>query len=273
MASPGPLETRLPSVTMARPTRPSIGEMTRVNSRSSSRGAQRRLDRGDRGGRLVGRRGPAFALLGGDGVLAGQPLGPLQLGGGALHRRAGPRQLGGEPIDLRLEGPGVDLEEHLAAADDRALLERHGGDEAGNARPDVDRVAPPRGGRCTSSHSVMSRAMTSATVTCAGGGSPCCAAGRAQPLSQPAARSEAMRRAGVPRMTRLVEVSIDPENCAPRRPLHNRAQGRRGAPPKAAPPAATSRAGRPRPFGRDRSRPDGRWPPGGDGRDNGEPPA
>ena len=36
VASPGPLDTRLPSVTMARPTRPSIGEVTRVNSRFSS---------------------------------------------------------------------------------------------------------------------------------------------------------------------------------------------------------------------------------------------
>ncbi len=45
-----------------------------------------------------------------------------------------------EAIDLGLEGTRIDLEEHLAAADDRALLERHGGDEAGHARPDVDRV-------------------------------------------------------------------------------------------------------------------------------------
>ncbi len=36
VASPGPLDTRLPSVTMARPTRPPMGAMTRVNSRFSS---------------------------------------------------------------------------------------------------------------------------------------------------------------------------------------------------------------------------------------------
>ena len=36
VASPGPLDTRLPSVTMARPTRPPMGAMTCVNSRFSS---------------------------------------------------------------------------------------------------------------------------------------------------------------------------------------------------------------------------------------------
>ena len=88
-------------------------------------------------------------------------------------------------------------------------------------------------------------------------------------LSNPAARVEATRSAGRPREKRLVEVSIDLRAWRAGRALHNRAQGRRRARPKAAAASATSRAGRPRPFGRDRGRPDGRWPPARAGRDNG----
>ena len=221
-------------MTMARPTRPSIGEVTRVNSEIELRGAQRRLDRGHRRRRLLGGRGPAFALLGGHGVLAGQPLGPLQLGGSALHRRAGPRQVGGEAIDLRLEGPRVDLEEHLAAADNRALLERHGGDEAGNARPDVDRVHRlEAAGHFIPLGDVAGHDLGHGDL---GGRWLALLCGRAGAAAEPAggeSRGDEKRGQAAQEAARR-GVHMTFENGAPNDGLHNRAQGRRRARPKAA---------------------------------------
>ena len=74
------------------------------------------------------------------GVLARETSGALQLGGGALDRRARSRELGAQPVGLRFERPRIDLEEQIAAADDRALFEADGGDESGHARPDRDGV-------------------------------------------------------------------------------------------------------------------------------------
>ena len=47
---------------------------------------------------------------------------------------------GAKTIDLGLEGPRIDLEQQVAATDDRAFVEVHGGDVARDARPDGDGV-------------------------------------------------------------------------------------------------------------------------------------
>ena len=108
---------------MARPTRPAIGAVTRVNSRFSSAARSGGFDGRCLRGGLLREGGAAIVLLVRDGVLGRQPFGTLQLGGGALDRGAGAQQLRAQPIDLGLERPGVDLEQQIAARDDRAFLE------------------------------------------------------------------------------------------------------------------------------------------------------
>ena len=175
VASPGPLDTRLPSVTMARPTRPVIGEVTCVNSRFSSAARSAASTAATCAERFLRERRAAIVLFVRHRVLGPQPLGAAQLRVGALHGRARARQLGPQPIDLGLERTRVDLEQQVAAADHGAFGEAHRRDEAGHARPDrTESTACSR--PVNSSHSVTSRSMTLATVTCGGGGAACCAA-------------------------------------------------------------------------------------------------
>ena len=126
---------------MARPTRPSIGEVTLRELEIQLRGAQRGFDRRDLRGRLLRERRAAIALFVRDRVLAAQPLGALELAVGALHGGArASRASAVQPIDLRLERSRVDLEQQVALADDRAFGEANGGHEPGHPRPDFDGV-------------------------------------------------------------------------------------------------------------------------------------
>ena len=110
-------------------------------------GAQARFHRGDLRRRFGGERGAALLLLVRHRVLGREALGALQLGGGAADGGARPHQLGAQAIDFRLERPRVDLEEQVAALDDRAFAEADRRHVARHARPDrhgVDRFEPAR---------------------------------------------------------------------------------------------------------------------------------
>jgi hypothetical protein len=79
-------------------------------------------------------------LLPGHRVLRGQPFGALRLGLRALNGGARPREVGLQTIDLSLERTRVDLEEQIAASDNRSLAEAHARHQPGHARPDGDGV-------------------------------------------------------------------------------------------------------------------------------------
>ena len=127
-------------MTIARPTRPSIGDVTRVNSRSSSAARSAASTAATCAADSSRERGAALVLLVRHRVLAGEPAGALELRLRAANRRARSVQLGAQPIDFGLERTRVDLKERIAAPDDRAFLEAHGGDVPGHARTDGDRV-------------------------------------------------------------------------------------------------------------------------------------
>ena len=140
VASPGPLETRLPSVTIARPTRPSIGDVTLREFEVQLRRPERGLD-GCRLRRRLLREGRAsVVLLFRDGVLGAKLLGSLELGRCTLPGGAGASELGAQTIDFGLERTRVDLEERIAASDDGAFLEPHRGNQTGDARTDFDGI-------------------------------------------------------------------------------------------------------------------------------------
>ena len=69
-----------------------------------------------------------------------QPIGAPLLGRRAIAPGTRLRQLRAEPLDLRLERPVVDFEEHLSLPDQAALLKRDPGDQARDSRPDSDRL-------------------------------------------------------------------------------------------------------------------------------------
>ena len=127
-------------MTIARPTRPSIGEVTCVNSRLSSAARSAASTAATCAADSSRERGAALVLLVRHRVLAGEPAGALEL---RLSRAEPSRalvQLGAQPIDFGLERTRVDLEEQIAAPDDRAFLEANRGDVPGHARPDGDGV-------------------------------------------------------------------------------------------------------------------------------------
>ena len=128
----------MPRVTSARLTRPSIGETTFVNSRSSSAARSAAATASYLRGRFSGGGGAAFALLERHRVLGRQPVGAALLRAGAVARRRGLRELGAQAGNLRLEGAIVELEQDLSLTHQAAFLERHGRDQSGDARPDAD---------------------------------------------------------------------------------------------------------------------------------------
>lgn len=104
------------------------------------RHAQRGLRRGEIG---LGRGGfglQPFEFAARDRVLGDQPLAALAVGAGHDRFRLGALDLGGQPVDLGLERPGIDLEQHVALLDLGAILEADLVDEAADPRPDLDRV-------------------------------------------------------------------------------------------------------------------------------------
>ena len=111
-------------MTSARLTRPSIGETTLRELEVELGGAERGGDGVDVRGRLGGGAGAALALFERHGVVGRQPVGAPHLRRGAVARRRRLRELGAQPIDLRLERTIVDLEEQLSLADEAAFLER-----------------------------------------------------------------------------------------------------------------------------------------------------
>ena len=193
VASPGPLETRLPSVTIARPTRPSIGDVTCVNSRFSSAARSAASTAAALRRRLLRERRASIVLLFRDRVLGAKPLGALQLGVGALTRGARASELGAKTIDFGLERARIDLEERIASSDDGAFLEADRGNETGDARPDFDGIdgLQPAGEFVPLGHVALDDL---ATVTCGGGGGPCCAAVCEQPAARTMKASGASRR-------------------------------------------------------------------------------
>ena len=105
-------------------------------------------------------------------VLAGEAA-------GALAAPIAPRtvaraavQLGAQPIDFGLERTGVDLEERIAAPDDRAFLEANRGRRSPDTRGRTATEFTASRRPVNSSHSVTSCGTTLATVTFEGGGSP-----------------------------------------------------------------------------------------------------
>ena len=96
MASPGPLDTTLPSVTSARLTRPAIGEVDAREFEIELHRAQRRLGGRNLRRRFGRERRAAIVLLERHRVLGAQPLGALQFAGPALHGRASAHQFGAQ---------------------------------------------------------------------------------------------------------------------------------------------------------------------------------
>ena len=140
VASPGPVETRLPfgDDGAADPPGDRRGDARELEVQLS--GAQRRFDGRRLRGGLLGKRGAAIELLMRDRVLGGQPFRALEFGGGALNRGAGAQQFGAQAIHFGLKRPRVDHEQQVAARDDRAFLEADRGDVSRYPRPDGDGV-------------------------------------------------------------------------------------------------------------------------------------
>ena len=128
-------------MTSARLTRPSIGETTLVNSRSSSAArsaaatastcAAASVGGARRGARAPRATSRSRSTAGRRGACSDA---------GAVARGRGLRQLGAQPVDLRLEGAVVELEQDLSLTHQAAFLERHARDQARDARPDADRL-------------------------------------------------------------------------------------------------------------------------------------
>ena len=112
-------------MTIARLTRPSIGETTRVNSRSSS--AARSAAATASTWAVASAAAPARRSRSSSDIAFSVASRSARRSSEAARSRAavGLRQLGAQPVDLRLERPVVELEQHLSLADEAAFLERH----------------------------------------------------------------------------------------------------------------------------------------------------
>jgi hypothetical protein len=162
-------------VTIARPARPSIRRGDAREFEVQRRRSQRGFDRADLRRRLLRERLAAIALFLRHRVLAAQPLGSTELAVGALHRGARAIELGLQPIDFGLERSRVDLEEQVAAVDDRPSEKR-----TAETNPETRGRISTESTACrrpvNSSHSVTSRSITGATVTWGSGDGACWAA-------------------------------------------------------------------------------------------------
>ena len=158
-------------MTSARPTRPSIGDTTLVNSSSSSAARSAAATASTWARRLGRGAGAALALLVGHRVLARQPLRAPHLGGGRGRAPPSParaRRAGGRPA------PGTGGRRSGTAAAPaapgslpRTTPARRGPRRGGGRRPIARASRRP----VNSSHSVTSRASDGAAVTSGSGGS------------------------------------------------------------------------------------------------------
>ncbi len=123
VASPWPPETRLPRVTSARLTRPSIGDTTFVNSRSSwaaRRAAATASTCAVVSAAALARRSRSSSDI----AFSAESRSARRISDAVRSRAAiGLGELGAQPVDLRLEGPGIDLKEQLALSHETAFLE------------------------------------------------------------------------------------------------------------------------------------------------------
>ena len=135
-----PAWTRLPAVTSARPTRPLMGERTRVHSRLSRAVATAACAACTVAAPRSAAAGPVVELLLRDRVAGGQLLRSLQATRGQRGGAVRLDQVGLGARQLGLVGARIDLEQHVPLAHLLARGEGHALDVARDARPDLDRL-------------------------------------------------------------------------------------------------------------------------------------
>ena len=134
------LVTRFPAVMMARDTWPSIGARTSVNSRFRRASCNECIDRTQGSlSRGFGRHLP-LVFLARDGVRADQPFGARAVGLGEFEVRHAARALRDQPLDFRLEGTRIDLEQQLAFLHACTIREGDAVDIAAHSRTHLHRV-------------------------------------------------------------------------------------------------------------------------------------
>jgi hypothetical protein len=77
-------------------------------------------------------------VIGRNGAGAEQGVGPAGFRGGEVGAMLGPAQIGGETINDRLVGAGVDRDEQVRRLNEAAFLKVHFGEITGDPGPDFD---------------------------------------------------------------------------------------------------------------------------------------